>query len=271
MMLDGWTWEDMTLKADAGMHVNWPRINPGSREGRENASELKSLEELFAHAQRYQSAAEAEDVRFDARLAAMGPVLRKEMPLIATAYSAPQIRSAVAFAKQWDVRLIVYGGYDVEECAELLVAENIPVIVGGVYRLPPSSRRDAAYDDAYTLPARLAAAGVQFAIASAGRFGASNIRNLPYNAATAAAFGLDPAAAVRAMTLSPAEIFGVADRVGAIAPDMDATLIITDGDILETPTQITAAFIQGRKVDLTNRHTQLYRKYSAKYEQLEDR
>ncbi|MFN7628420.1 MAG: amidohydrolase family protein, partial [Pirellula sp.] len=76
-----------------------------------------------------------------------------------------------------------------------------------------------------------------------------------------------PDDAIRAITLSPAEIFGVADRVGSIDAGKDATLFLCNGDILETPTQVTKAWIQGRKVDLSSKHTQLYEKYKTKYEQ----
>ena len=261
LMLDGWTWEDMTLQADVGMHVNWPRSGSGG--GREN--ELSLLEETFDQAQRYRAALDSESPpKFDARLAALQPVLERKIPMVVSAMRATQIRSAVAFAKQRQLKLVLFGGYEALECRELLLAEKVPVIVAGVYRLP--MRRDMPYDDAYTLPARLHQAGIPFCIATAGRFGGSTLRNLPYHAATAAAHGLDPDVALRAITLSTAEILGVSDRVGALAPGMDATLFIADGDILETPTQVTHAFIQGRAVDLNSRHTQLYKKYRAKYE-----
>lgn len=271
MMFDGWTWEDMTLKPDVGMHVNWPRSAGASREGGPGGgsggdTELKILTQTFDQAERYRTAVRsASPPKFDARLAALLPVLERQVPLIVTATRAAQIRSAVAFAKQRQVRLVIYGGFEAIECQEILLAEKVPVIVAGVYRLP--ARRDLAYDDAYTLPSRLQAAGIPFCIATAGRFGGSTLRNLPYHAATAAAHGLDPEIALRSITLSTAEILGAADRVGSLAEGLDATLFIADGDILETPTQVTHAFIQGRAVDLSSRHTQLYRKYRVKYEQ----
>ncbi|MGN6134315.1 MAG: amidohydrolase family protein [Aureliella sp.] len=266
MMLDGWTWEQMTLKPDVGMQVNWPRT-PEATANREGAdAEMALLEKTFDQAERYRAALGSNSPpEFDARLASLVPVLEGKVPLIATAFRSAQIRSAVAFAKQRKLRLIIYGGYDALDCQEVLLAEKVPVIVAGVYRLP--ARRDQPYDDAYTLPSRLKAAGIPFCIATAGRFGGSMIRNLPYHAATAAAYGLEPAEALRSITLSAAEILGVADRVGSLAKGLDATLLIADGDILETPTHVTHAFIQGRAVDLSNRQTQLYDKYRVKYEQ----
>ncbi len=257
MMLDGWNWEDMTLAADTGMHVNWPR-GDGS---------LTELVEVLEQTRRYQAARAASnsDQAKDLRLEALLPVIDQSIPLIVAATTLNQIEAAVAFGRQQNVRIIINGGYDAVACAELLKRENIPVIVSAVYRVP--SRRHSAYDEGYTLPMQLEAAGIKYCISAGGRFGASGLRNLPYNAATAAAYGLSEEQALRAITINPAEILGVADRVGSLQVGLDATLFIADGDILETPTQVEAAFIQGRKVDLDNRHSQLYRKYSAKYDE----
>lgn len=112
--------------------------------------------------------------------------------------------------------------------------------------------------------ARLHKAGVTYCISYSGRF-ASNVRNLPYHAGQAVAFGLPADEAVRSITLHAATILGVADRVGSIEKGKDATLIVTSGDVLETPTQVELAFIQGRPVDLTSRHTRLWKKYQEKY------
>jgi imidazolonepropionase-like amidohydrolase len=275
LQLDGWTWEDLTIDSPTAMHVNWPRMRPvrNSLEGeppaeqrRERDAALRRLEDLFLEARAYHKARSAEDSEqaYDARLEALGPVLAGELPIVARADDLEQIQSAVAFAARHAVRLIVLGGYDAPEAARLLKEHDVPVIVGGVYRMPV--RRSDEYDAAYTLPGRLRESGVKFCIAGESRFAASNVRNLPYHAATAAAFGLAPDEALRAITLSPAEIIGVADRVGSLEAGKDATLFIGDGDILETPTHVEAAFIQGRLVDLDNRHQQLYRKYRERLE-----
>jgi imidazolonepropionase-like amidohydrolase len=140
------------------------------------------------------------------------------------------------------------------------------VIVGGTYRLP--RRRGDAYDSAYALPAELHKAGLRYCISTHGRFGASNVRNLPYHAAVAVGFGLPADEALKSITHYPAEILGVADRVGSLAAGKDATLFVADGDILVTATQVTAAWVRGRKVDLNDRHKRLYHKYEEKYQQL---
>jgi len=258
MMLDGWTWEDMTLKADAGMHVRWPR---------EAGKDLKELDELLEQTARYVASRKVSaSLPMDLRLESLARVLDRSLPMIVDATSVTQIESAVAFAEQRKLKLVIHGGYEAVHCAELLTKADVPLIVSGVYRIP--SGRDNPYDEAYTLPKRLRDAGIKFCICSGGRFGASGLRNLPYHAATASAYGLSQEEALKAITLHAAQILGVADRVGSLATDLDATLFIADGNILETETQVEQAFVQGRRVDLDNRHHQLYRKYSAKYDQL---
>ena len=175
-------------------------------------------------------------------------------------------RLAVAFAEQQRVKLILYGGYDAPHCTELLKKHDVAVIVGGVYRLP--QRRSEPYDTPFTVPARLHEAGVRFCISGSGRFGASNVRNLPYHAAMAVAFGLPHDEAIKSITAYPAEILGVAGHVGTLEKGRDATFIITNGDPLETATQVEAAYIQGREVDLNDRHKRLWKKYEEKYRRL---
>jgi len=157
---------------------------------------------------------------------------------------------------------VIVGGYDAPLCIDILKKNNVPVVISRVPRLP--MRRGDGYDDAFTLPERLRQAGVKFCIAGADRFQASSVGNLPYGAGMAAAYGLPREEALRAITLSVAEILGVADRVGSVAVGKDATLFVADGDILETPTRVERAYIQGRAVELTNRHTRLWEKYQEK-------
>ena len=258
MSLDGWSRADMALKSEVAMHVRWPR----------STEDLRQLTEFFEQAQRYAIAISKQqadnDQPCDLRLESLLPVLEQKTPVIVAVDELDAIRSAIAFKRRFGLRLIIAGGTDACRCSEQLKSESIPVIVTAVYSNP--SRRNSTYDEAYTLPKRLHESGIAFCISAGGRFGASAIRNLPYNAATSAAYGLPERVALRAITLSPAEILGVSDRIGALQVGMDATLFIADGDILETPTQLIAAFIQGRRIDLRSRHTQLYEKYSEKYQ-----
>lgn len=272
LQLDGWTYEDLTVRAEIGMHILWPPIETGRRAGSgasqqpaSRESPVKPLRDFFENARAYRQARMADPGRhpIDLRLDAMLPVLDRKLPLIVTADQLGQIQSAVAFAVEQEVRLIVYGGYDAAECAELLKRHQVPVIVAGTYRLP--LRSSEPYDSAYTLPERLRQAGVPYCLASAGRFGASGVRNLPYHAATAVAFGLPADEALKAITLYPAQILGVSDRVGSLESGKDATLFVCSGDPLDTSTQVEAVFIQGRAVELNDRHKRLWKKYEEKY------
>ena len=195
----------------------------------------------------------------------MIPVLERKTALHVRADDLRQIQSAVAFARKENVKLVIVGGYHAGECAELLKAENVPVVIKGVHRLPRT--RNDAYDEPFTLPARLHKAGVQFCISANDRM--ANIRNVPYHAATAVAYGLPHDEALKSVTLYPAQILGVADRIGSLESGKDATLIVTTGDPLEIATHVTAAYVAGREVDLNDRHKQLWHKYREKYRQLE--
>ncbi len=174
-----------------------------------------------------------------------------------------QIQAAVAFAEAEKINIIIRGGYDAPHCAELLKRNNIPVIVDGIHRLP--TRDDEAYDTPFTVPERLRQGGVRFCISGGG---ASNVRNLPYHAATAASFGLPREEALKAITLYPAQILGVGTRLGSLALGKDATLFVADGDILEIPTMVEHAFIDGRKIDLTDKQKVLWEKYKEKYRRM---
>lgn len=276
IQLDGWTFEDLTLEPGVGMHVAWPNMSPvidweTDKSAKEQVAArdkaLQTLRQTFDDARAYQRAqAASPHVARDARWEAMLPVLAGELPLIVDADDLQQLQAAVAFAEQQQVKLIIYGGYDAPLCSELLKKHDVPVIVGGVYRLP--RRRSEHYDTPFTVPARLHEAGIKFCISGSGRFGASAVRNLPYHAAMAAAFGLPQDEALKAITLYPAEILGVAQRVGSLDKGKDATFFISDGDPLETATQVEAAFVQGRQVDLNDRHKRLWRKYEEKYRRL---
>lgn len=268
LQLDGWTYEDMTLAAGAGMHVHWPRTPAVLGDEKANQDPLESLKNALDTARAYQRARTGPDQPIDVRWEGLLPVLAGQMPLIVSADDVQQIQSAVAFCEQEQLKLILYGGYDAPHCASLLVKHDVPVIIAGVYRLP--LRRDDEYDAAYTLPQRLRQAGIRFCISASERFGASNVRNLPYHAATAAAYGLPRDEALKSITLYPAQIFGLANRVGSLEVGKDATLIVTTGDPLETASQVRKAYIQGREVQLNDRHKRLYRKYREKYRRLKD-
>ena len=239
--LDGWTWEDMTLRAPLGLVVNWPSmtINRAWWERRTEEEQKKArdkqlneIRSAFRDARAYMKAKLAESQpgipyhKTDLRWEAMIPVLEGKIPVLASAEEIQQIQSVVAWAEQENVKLVILGGYDAWMAADLLKARNIPVVVQPVHRTP--WRRWEAYDEPAILPKKLFDAGIRFCIA--GEAGASNERNLPYHAATAASYGLPKEEALKAVTLYVAEIFNLADRIGSLEPGKDATLIVTSGE-----------------------------------------
>jgi imidazolonepropionase-like amidohydrolase len=269
--LDGWTWEDLTLRASLAMHIYMPamRLDRDSKNARalpaqqkDIDTQLRALGEAFNTARAYALAKApgrtGAAVDTDLRWEAMLPVLRGEQRVFVHADELKQIRAALAFARQQQLSIVIVGGLDAWRVAGELKAADVPVIVSGTERLP--LRRDDDYEAAYANPARLHAAGVRFCIAGEG----PNIdqeRNLGIHAARAAAHGLPPEMALRAVTLSAAELLGIQAELGSIDAGKRATLIVTDGDPLEISTRVQLAFIDGASVDLRSRHTLLYEKY----------
>jgi imidazolonepropionase-like amidohydrolase len=261
--LDGWTWEEMEIKKSAGMTMRMPTLlffgMPFTEAKKNHETELRELKEFFEAARRYQKAktAKAKDFQADLKYEAMLPVLEGHQPLVITAPRERAIREALQFADQQKVRVIISGPRELGKLGPELKARGIPAILGPTLALPLNE--DDPYDAAYTLPNQFFQAGVKFAMAS---FNNQFARNLPYQAATAVAFGLPYEEALKAVTLNPAQIWGVADAIGSIEEGKWADLMVTDGDPLEARTQDKQLFIKGRAVDLDNRQKRLYEKYS---------
>lgn len=181
------------------------------------------------------------------------PYVRGEQPVIFRADREAEIRGAIRFAEEMKLKPIILGGNDAWKVASLLKEKNIPVILTGIFSLP--GREDDAYDSLYENPAKLQQAGVRFCISTGD--GGPEVRNLAQYAGMAAAFGLSKADAVKSVTLFPAQILNVADRLGSIEVGKMANLVVTDGDLLEIRTRIKYLLIDGRPVVLTSRHTEL--------------
>lgn len=270
MQLDGWTWEDMLVEPAIGLHLNWPRTKRLDHDEEEEdhdkpePDEHQELEELFDQAEAYaaEHRVDPNSNGFDLRLSSLGPVIRGKRPLIVAAEAQAEIEAAVAFCARRGLKMILHGGYDAPRCAQMLIANDVPVIVRGVYRLP--RRRHEPYDHAYTLPARLHEAGVTFCLAGTRHGESWNARNLPYHAAVATGFGLPADEALKAITLNAARVLGVDDRLGSLEAGKQATLIITDGDPLETTSHVLRAFVQGREVDLSDRQKQLNERFGKR-------
>lgn len=202
----------------------------------------------------------------DPRWQAMIPVLEGTIPVFVTANELCQIQAAITWAEAEGVKLVIVGGKDAWLVRAQLKAKNIPVIITDIQSAP--ARRWQGYDEVFTLPMRLHQAGVRFCITGDG--GASNSRNTAYHAANATAYGLPKDEALKSVTIYAAQILGIADRVGSLEVGKDATLIITNGDPLEIPTETEQMFIQGKKINLTDKHQQLYEKYKQKYRQVNE-
>lgn len=281
MRLDGWTAGDMTVTRDAGVIVAWPSMRtfkkpvtdkPEDEQRRAIRERIRTLENWFDRAKSYAAVRKAEpktpiDLRLEALTRAL-PLNGKPAasPVFIHASELDQILAAAEFVKARGLRAVIIGGRAAPEAASVLKPLDIPIIVGGTFAFP--TREDSAYDEAFTLPARLKAAGLRFAIASGEE--TPQERNLPYGAAKAAAHGLDRDEAIRAITLSAAEIMGIADRYGSIEQNKSATFFLSDGDPLEVTSHVRAAFIDGQRSDLTNHQTRLRQKYREKYPQTKE-
>jgi imidazolonepropionase-like amidohydrolase len=281
MMLDGWTWEQMTLKPEAGLIINWPPTTAGfggfgagggggagNADARYDAS-IRQLRDFFATARAYRTARGAAPDRHpsDSRLEAMIPVVAGEVPVMIVANELRQIQDAVTWAAEEGLRMVLVGGRDAAYVAPLLAQRQIPVLISSVLTSP--NRQWEPHDSEYSLPAQLHAAGVRFGIA--GGTSAAYAHRLPYEAGAAIAFGLPAEEALRAVTLYPAQFLGFANRVGSLEVGKDATLLITTGSPLEYSTIVEQAFIEGRIIDMEDAHRLFFKKYSEKLRQLQGR
>ncbi len=274
MMMDGWTREDIALKPVTGLHIQWPRMTTISAwwmqksaddQRKESEKQRDDIYTLFSKAQAYSLAAKngiTEDAR-DIRFEAMRGIFENNQSVFISADEYKQIMSLRDFVKKYNLRAVLVGGRDSWRATDVLKELNIPVIIQRTHALP--MRDEEAYDLPYRLPSLLAAANVQFAFADNGAW---QQRNLPFHAGTSTAFGLSEDEAVRALTLSAAEILGVENMVGSLENGKDATLFVSTGNALDGLTNnLEFAFIQGRKVDLSSRQTKLAEKYKTRYRQ----
>jgi imidazolonepropionase-like amidohydrolase len=272
--LDGWTWQEMTVKAPAAMAMEYPRAPRGrgaafiQAAAAANVAQLRerqltALRQKLEDAQAYAKAKEARaiDKSLPARpvdhvLEALIPVVKGELPVLMVANNEREIKGAVEIADKFKLKLIISGAEDAWKVAPQLKEKNIPVIIGPVTDLP--NNEDADYDVNFSHAGKLSKAGVRFAFQTDD---AAYVRSLPYEAGTSAAFGLPKDEALKAVTIYPAQIFGVDKLLGSIEVGKMANLIVTDGDPLEFKTSVKHMFINGKPVDLSSRHTKLYDKF----------
>ena len=270
----GSTQGEMAVVPTYGLVINFPRVSTFSGFGqpqidfneavRRRDQRLDDIKKMFRDAEAYARIIEAYNKdktlpapRIDLRLEAMVPYVRGERPIIFTAERERDIRGVIKFVEDMKIKAVIVGGQEAWRAADGLKKNDIAVIYTNIYNLPV--RDDDAYDYLFEAPAKLQQAGVRFAI-STGNDGAE-VRDLPYHAGLAGAYGLAKDEALKSVTLYPAQILGIADRYGSIEQGKIANLVVTDGDLLEPRTNVKYLFINGRQIPLTSRHTELFEQF----------
>ena len=272
--LAGWVIDEMLIKKSAAMVIRWPEIEtrtfdfatfsrkekPYSEAKQEYDKQVNELTDWIDRARHYAQAMEKGAVSKydrDLKLEALAPVVRGELPVLVFANRARDIRNAVEFCDKQKLKTILAGGAEAYKVKDLLRSKNIPVILRPMLSSPPDE--DDPYDRELTEPAELAAAGVKFAIAS---FDNSFARRLGQNAANAVAHGLAYDEALRAVTINPAQIFGLGSQIGTLEQGKIANIIVTNGDPLELTSDVRYLFIKGQLTSTQNKHQRLYEKYA---------
>lgn len=274
VQLDAWNWEDAAYSKDNGIHLNMPalfnRPNPYSVFMGNNApatdpikkglEELEKIKSFFKEAQAYllQNNHEQTNLKFEA----IRGLFEKKQKLFVHCDVVKEILAAIDFKKEFDFDVVLVGASESFQVAELLKNNNISVILNQMHALPTLA--DDGVDLPYSLPALLQKAGVLFAINDED--GQHRGKNLPFNAGTAAAYGLSKEEALSSITLNAAKILGIDDKAGSIEKGKDGNIVISEGDILDMKSsKIALVMIQGRMVSMDDKHKQLYERYLYKY------
>ena len=268
MDLDGWTWEEGTLRPSAGLVMTYPGGGGGRggggggrgaapANGPTPAEQISRLNALLERAASYAKAPAGHAI--DLSLDPFVPILDRSQAFIVNAGTEQAIRDAVVWADKQHVRIVIRGGADVQRVAAFLKDHDVPVILTSVLTLPP--REDEFHAYPYQTAGVLAKAGVRFAFSSGGyQFS----RNVPFQAGRSVAWGLDHDTAIRALTLDAARILGVDSQIGSIEPGKLANLVVIRGDALEIRSQIQHVVIAGHDLPLESKHTELYKRFMAR-------
>ncbi len=281
--LEGWTVAQMTVKHPAALHVYWPDMSlaldrhrsgrkPPKQTSIEEQSRLRrerliGLNEFFQEARAYAKGRELELKNNPRATEGLNPpyeamldAVRGKIPVMVHADDIRQIKAALQWAQTNQLRMILVGGRDAAMAAGLLAPARVPVVFERVFAMP--ERGEDSYDINFRAPEALSKAGVTVAFAMGpDSMQVTMARNLPYEAAQAAAFGLPKEEALKAITLVPAQLLGVADRLGSIEPGKEASLFVADGDILDIRSRVNGMWIAGKEVSMETRHTRLHDKY----------
>ncbi|MES2778115.1 MAG: amidohydrolase family protein [Bacteroidota bacterium] len=277
VQLDAWNWEDAAYKMENGIHFNMPSLmnrpnqfgggGGGRGAGLSQEDPVKvGLEKVAAikaflkEAKAY--AAEGNHDAVNLKYEAVKGLFGKQQKFFVHCDIVKEMLVAIDFAKEFGFDVVIVGGSESYQVADLLKQNNIAVILAQSHALPTAVDDDV--DQPFKTPAMLQKAGVLFSINDGDE--TTRYRNLAFNAGTAAAYGLTKEEALSAITLNAAKILGVADKTGSLEVGKDANIVISDGDILDMRTNIiTNCFIQGRQVSLDNKQKQLYERYKGKY------
>ncbi|MBL7818701.1 MAG: amidohydrolase family protein [Saprospiraceae bacterium] len=270
--LDAWNWEDAAYKFDEGVHVNFPALFSGGfdflsggfaqRKNENFAKQITELEQFFSEAKAYaaMTSPSPKNLKFEA----MRDLFSQKKTLYIHANLVKEITEGVLFGKKMGCKTVIVGGRDAYLVTDILKSNNVAVILDETQALP--ARVDDDIDQPFKSPAMLKAAGIPFTLSVNGHW---QQRNLPLMAGQAVAFGLGYEDAVTAVTLEPAKILGIDKTVGSLEEGKDATLIITEGDVFDMRTsKVKQAFIRGKEIDLTNKQTDLYKRFKTKYDRL---
>jgi imidazolonepropionase-like amidohydrolase len=274
--LNGWVPKEMAVVDPLALHVEFPSSSPlfsgdptlpaiGRAIAKKQREEkVRRLKELFAQAVAYDDGRkEHPDRPVNPRLEAMVPYARGQKPVVIQANRKQEIVEALKLADELKLKVILSGAIDSWKVADELKKRDVPVILGPVMTMPAETYDP--FDAPFTCAARLHEAGVRFCIRSAG---SANTRNLPYEAAMAASYGLPPEEALKAVTLYPAQILGVEKELGSVEAGKRANLVLTNGDLLQASTQVVALFIDGRPLEPISKHTRLYERYRERLQEV---
>lgn len=277
--LAGWVPRDMTVVDPLALHIDFPSIFSGFRSNpsgprlgravakRQRTEKIRRLKLLFRQAKAYANAREASsDTAVNPRLEALVPYAKGDKPIIIQVSRKTEILEALKLADEMKWQIILNGAIDAWKVADELKKRNVPVILGPVMSMPRESYDP--YDAPYACAEKLRQAGVKFCIRSGG---GTNTRNLPYEAAMAVSYGLPVEEALKAVTLYPAQILGLEKEVGSIEVGKRANLVLTNGDILQTTTNVYGLFIDGKPIAPTSKHTRLYERYLQRLREIQER
>jgi imidazolonepropionase-like amidohydrolase len=275
VQLDAWNWEDAVYKIDNAIHLNMPTFisrpsrfaafmgipQPQTDPTKEALNKIDEIKTLFRQAKAYLQ--EPIHKETNLKYEALKGLFNKTQKLFVHASQIKQILIAIDFVKEFGFDVVLVGASESFQIADLLKQYNIAVILQDEHALPAAEDDDI--DQPFKTPAILQKAGVLFALND--EHGESRYRNLPFNAGTAAAYGLTKEQALQAITLNSAKILGVDSKTGSLEAGKDANIVVSEGDILDMRTSIVVqAFIQGREVSLENKQKQLYDRYKYKYD-----